>query len=55
MVIILYYDICIYIIQAAGLDVTTPEPIPADHPLLHMKNCGKLLFGSFADRKLQGK
>ena len=26
-------------IAGAGLDVTTPEPIPADHPLLKLPNC----------------
>ncbi|XP_049610805.1 glyoxylate reductase/hydroxypyruvate reductase isoform X1 [Syngnathus scovelli] len=26
-------------IAAAGLDVTTPEPIPTNHPLLRLKNC----------------
>lgn len=26
-------------IRAAGLDVTTPEPLPTDHPLLRLKNC----------------
>lgn len=26
-------------IWAAGLDVTTPEPLPNDHPLLHLRNC----------------
>ena len=26
-------------IFAAGLDVTDPEPLPADHPLNHMPNC----------------
>ncbi|XP_017548879.1 glyoxylate reductase/hydroxypyruvate reductase [Pygocentrus nattereri] len=26
-------------IAAAGLDVTTPEPLPTDHPLLALKNC----------------
>jgi len=26
-------------IQAAGLDVTTPEPLPTDHPLLSLNNC----------------
>lgn len=26
-------------IFAAGLDVTEPEPIPADHPLVHLPNC----------------
>lgn len=37
-------------VAAAGLDVTTPEPLPTDHPLLSLKNCGKeashtLVFG----------
>lgn len=27
------------IIFAAGLDVTTPEPLPTDHKLLKLKNC----------------
>ncbi|XP_056143120.1 glyoxylate reductase/hydroxypyruvate reductase isoform X1 [Lampris incognitus] len=26
-------------IAAAGLDVTSPEPLPTDHPLLTLKNC----------------
>ncbi|KAI5624934.1 glyoxylate reductase/hydroxypyruvate reductase, partial [Silurus asotus] len=26
-------------IAAAGLDVTTPEPLPTDHPLLRLDNC----------------
>jgi len=26
-------------IAAAGLDVTTPEPLPSDHPLLTLSNC----------------
>lgn len=26
-------------IAAAGLDVTTPEPLPTDHPLLKLRNC----------------
>ncbi|XP_069781970.1 glyoxylate reductase/hydroxypyruvate reductase-like isoform X2 [Narcine bancroftii] len=26
-------------ITAAGLDVTDPEPLPTDHPLLSLKNC----------------
>lgn len=32
-------------IFAAGLDVTTPEPLPNDHPLLQLDNCGKFLNG----------
>lgn len=26
-------------ILGAGLDVTTPEPLPTDHPLLSLDNC----------------
>ncbi|MGB3329559.1 MAG: D-glycerate dehydrogenase [Thermomicrobiales bacterium] len=26
-------------ITAAGLDVSDPEPLPADHPLIHLPNC----------------
>ncbi len=26
-------------IRAAGLDVTVPEPLPVDHPLLTLPNC----------------
>lgn len=32
-------------IAAAGLDVTTPEPLPTDHPLLSLKNCGEWQLG----------
>lgn len=28
-------------IFAAGIDVMTPEPLPHDHPLLKLPNCGK--------------
>ena len=28
-------------IFAAGLDVTSPEPLPPSHPLLTLPNCGK--------------
>lgn len=33
-------------IFAAGLDVMSPEPLPSDHPLMKLKNCGRfyLLF-----------
>ncbi|HEV2405680.1 MAG TPA: NAD(P)-dependent oxidoreductase, partial [Ktedonobacterales bacterium] len=27
------------VIGGAALDVTEPEPLPADHPLVHMPNC----------------
>lgn len=30
-------------IFAAGLDVMTPEPLPANDPLLKLPNCGKFL------------
>lgn len=28
-------------IFSAGLDVMTPEPLPSDHPLTLLENCGK--------------
>lgn len=28
-------------IAGAGLDVTVPEPLPTDHPLFTLKNCGE--------------
>lgn len=28
-------------IRGAGLDVMTPEPLPPDHRLLKLPNCGK--------------
>lgn len=28
-------------IAAAGLDVTNPEPLPTNHPLFTLKNCGE--------------
>lgn len=31
------------IIYGAGLDVTTPEPLPENHSLLSLPNCGKPL------------
>ena len=27
------------LIAGAGLDVTTPEPLPTDHPLFKLENC----------------
>jgi glyoxylate reductase len=35
----LYESLKAYQIFAAGLDVTEPEPLPADHPLLQLSNC----------------
>lgn len=36
------------IIFAAGLDVMDPEPLPLDHPLTKLSNCGKHLGSSVA-------
>ncbi|XP_078062188.1 glyoxylate reductase/hydroxypyruvate reductase-like isoform X1 [Mustelus asterias] len=35
----LYHALSTGQIAAAGLDVTVPEPLPTDHPLLSLKNC----------------
>uniref|UniRef100_A0A8C5LXV3 Glyoxylate reductase/hydroxypyruvate reductase n=1 Tax=Leptobrachium leishanense TaxID=445787 RepID=A0A8C5LXV3_9ANUR len=35
----LYHALTSGQIAAAGLDVTTPEPLPTNHPLLSLKNC----------------
>jgi len=35
----LYQALVTGVIAAAGLDVTTPEPLPPDHPLLTLPNC----------------
>lgn len=34
-------------IFSAGLDVMTPEPLPSNHPLLTLPNCGKFEFKHF--------
>ena len=34
-------------IGGAGLDVMTPEPLPSNHPLLSIKNCGEVLLIQF--------
>ena len=34
-------------IQAAGLDVTTPEPLPTSHELFQLPNCGTHLVVCF--------
>lgn len=31
-------------IFSAGLDVMSPEPLPADHPLTKLDNCGWYLY-----------
>ena len=31
-------------IWAAALDVMTPEPLPSDHPLTKLPNCGKFIL-----------
>lgn len=36
-------DVVSFVPQGAGLDVTVPEPLPTDHKLLSLKNCGKSL------------
>lgn len=36
-------------IFAAGLDVMTPEPLPSDHQLLKLPNCGEF---SYSDWKM---
>ncbi|KAL8570970.1 hypothetical protein ACOMHN_037830 [Nucella lapillus] len=38
-------------IAAAGLDVTTPEPLPPDHPLLQLPNCTVLPHLASATRR----
>jgi len=35
----LYHALSSKTIAAAGLDVTTPEPLPPTHPLLTLSNC----------------
>ena len=33
----------------AGLDVTTPESLPTDHPLLTLKNCSNVMISCFSE------
>jgi phosphoglycerate dehydrogenase-like enzyme len=42
-------------IFAAGLDVTEPEPLPADHPLVALPNCVVLPHVASASRVTRGK
>jgi phosphoglycerate dehydrogenase-like enzyme len=42
-------------IFAAGLDVTDPEPLPADHPLVHLPNCVVVPHIASASRVTRGK
>ena len=42
-------------IAAAGLDVTDPEPLPADHPLVGMDNCLVVPHIASASRATRGK
>ena len=39
-------------IAAAGLDVMTPEPLPRDHELTKLKNCGIIYFPNFVFQNL---
>ncbi len=42
-------------IFAAGLDVTEPEPLPADHPLVRLPNCVVVPHIASASRVTRGK
>ena len=42
-------------IFAAGLDVTEPEPLPVDHPLVGMPNCVVLPHIASASRVTRGR
>ena len=37
----LYEALSTGLIKAAGLDVMDPEPLPTDHKLTKLANCGK--------------
>jgi lactate dehydrogenase-like 2-hydroxyacid dehydrogenase len=43
------------VIAAAGLDVTDPEPLPADHPLVGLDNCLVVPHIASASRATRGK
>jgi phosphoglycerate dehydrogenase-like enzyme len=42
-------------IAAAALDVTDPEPLPADHPLVQLDNCLVVPHIASASRATRGK
>jgi len=42
-------------IFAAGLDVTEPEPLPADHPLVRLSNCVVVPHIASASKVTRGK
>jgi phosphoglycerate dehydrogenase-like enzyme len=42
-------------IAAAALDVTDPEPLPADHPLIGLDNCLVVPHIASASRVTRGK
>jgi phosphoglycerate dehydrogenase-like enzyme len=43
------------VIAAAALDVTDPEPLPVDHPLLALDNCLVVPHIASASRATRGK
>ena len=43
------------VIAAAALDVTDPEPLPADHPLVGLDNCLVVPHIASASRATRGK
>jgi glyoxylate reductase len=43
------------VIAGAALDVTDPEPLPADHPLLSLDNCLVVPHIASASRATRGK
>jgi glyoxylate reductase len=43
------------VIAGAGLDVTDPEPLPGDHPLLSLENCLVVPHIASASRATRGK
>lgn len=40
----LYTALTTGLIKAAGLDVMDPEPLPVDHKLTKLSNCGKIVL-----------